>query len=57
MMAPATGAGAAVIDFRDKGEGREYLKKLIVPIVIVLLLAFIVVYALARYGPERSPGG
>ncbi|HUL61613.1 MAG TPA: M48 family metalloprotease [Methanocella sp.] len=56
MMAPATGEGAAVIDFREKGEGREYLKKLIIPLVIVLLLAFIVAYALVEYGPEALAG-
>ena len=44
------GPGEHRIDFRVEGEGREYMKKLIIPVIIVLLLAIIAAYALATYG-------
>lgn len=40
------------IDFRAKGEGREYLKKLIIPVVIIVLLLAIFAYLLASYGAD-----
>jgi Zn-dependent protease with chaperone function len=40
------------IDFRVKGEGSEYLKKLIIPVVIVILLLAIFVYLLTTYGAD-----
>ena len=55
-MTTPGGERSAAVDFREKGEGREYLKKLIIPLVIVLLLAFIVAYALVEYGPEALAG-
>ncbi len=37
-------------DFRVEGEGREYLKKLIIPAIIVVLLLIIFAYLLVAYG-------
>jgi Zn-dependent protease with chaperone function len=40
------------IDFRVEGEGREYLKKLAIPAIIVLLLLAIFAYLLTTYGAD-----
>jgi Zn-dependent protease with chaperone function len=40
------------IDFRAEGEGGEYLKKLIIPVVIVVLLLAIFAGLLASYGAD-----
>ncbi len=50
MKAKATGESPEKIDFRVEGEGREYLKKLAIPAIIVLLLLVIFVYLLTAYG-------
>ena len=38
------------IDFRVSGEGSEYLKKLVIPVVIIILLLAIGVYVFFTYG-------
>lgn len=38
-------------DYRVSGEGSEYLKKLIIPVVIIVLLLFITAYVYVTYGP------
>jgi Zn-dependent protease with chaperone function len=40
------------IDFRVGGEGSEYLRKLIIPLIILILLLAIFAYLLATYGAE-----
>lgn len=52
MVAKATDTGPGRIDFRVKGEGSEYLKKLIIPSIIVVLLLAIFTYVLVTYGAE-----
>lgn len=52
MLAQATDTGPGRIDFRVKGEGSEYLKKLIIPAIIVVLLLAIFTYVLVNYGAE-----
>ncbi len=39
------------IDFRVSGEGSEYLRKLVIPVVIVILLLAIGAYVFVTYGP------
>ncbi|MGA9141731.1 MAG: M48 family metallopeptidase [Methanocella sp.] len=38
------------IDFRVSGEGSEYIKKLIIPVVIIILLLAIMAYVFVTYG-------
>lgn len=38
------------VDFRAEGEAGEYLRKLTIPVIIVLLLAVLLVYAVQTYG-------
>ncbi|HMK47131.1 MAG TPA: M48 family metallopeptidase [Methanocella sp.] len=38
------------IDFRADGEAAEYMKKLVIPVVIVTLLVTLIVYAIWTYG-------
>jgi Zn-dependent protease with chaperone function len=52
MLARAADESPERIDFRAEGEGREYLKKLAIPAIIVLLLLAIFVYLLTAYGTE-----
>lgn len=40
------------IDFRVKGEAREYVKRIIIPAILALLLVAILGYAVATYGME-----
>lgn len=50
MSVTRTKAGKKKVDFRADGEAAEYLKKLAIPIVIILLLGFILGYATWTYG-------
>jgi Zn-dependent protease with chaperone function len=52
VRAKAAGESPRKIDFRVAGEGREYLKKLAIPAIIVLLLLVIFAYLLITSGPE-----
>lgn len=52
MQSQATGESPGRIDFRVGGEGREYLKKLIIPAIIVILLLVIFANLLATYGAD-----
>lgn len=52
MRANAAGESPEKIDFRAEGEGGEYLKKLAIPAIIVLLLLVIFAYLLTAYGAE-----
>ncbi len=42
--------GNRPIDFRVSGEGSEYLKKLVIPAIIIILLLLIAVYVFVTYG-------
>jgi Zn-dependent protease with chaperone function len=52
VQSKVTDESPGQIDFRVRGEGSEYLKKLLIPAAIIILLLAIFIYLLATYGAE-----